>query len=62
MEDLLTNWDLSDAIDEKKSRPIDLTLVAQYNVTDRKAKGLIKLCLANSILINVYEESTAKKL
>ena len=31
-------------------------------MTDRKAKGLIRLCLADSILINFHEEPTAKKL
>ena len=31
-------------------------------MTNRKAKGLIRLCLADFILINVHEESTTKKL
>lgn len=62
MEDLLIDRDLWDAVDENKSRPADPTLAAQYDVMDRKAKGLIRLCLADSILINVHEESTAKKL
>ena len=47
MEDLLNDQDLWDAIDENKLRPADLTLAAQYDVTDRKAKGLIRLCLAD---------------
>ena len=29
---------------------------------DRKAKGLIRLCIVDSILINVHEEPTIKKL
>lgn len=62
MEDLLFDRDLWDAIDENKLRPTDLTLAAQYDVIDRKAKGLIRLCLAELILINVHEEPTAKKL
>lgn len=62
MKDLLIDQDLWDAVDENKSRPADLTLAAQYDVIDRKAKGLIRLCLADSILINVHEEFTAKKL
>ena len=62
MEDLLIDRDLWDAVDENKFRPTDLTLAAQYDVTDRKAKGLIRLCLAYSILINVHEEPTVKKL
>ena len=62
MEDLLIDRDTWDAIDENKLRPTDTTLAAQYDVTDRKAKGLIRLCLADSILINVHEEPTVKKL
>ena len=62
MEDLLIDGDLWDVIDENKLRPTNLTLATQYDVTNRKAKGLIRLCLADSILINVHEEPTAKKL
>ena len=62
MEDLLIDQDLWDAVDENKFRPTILTLATQYDVTNRKAKGLIKLCLADSILINVHEEPTTKKL
>ena len=62
MEDLLVDRDLWDAVDEKKFRLIDPTLAEKYDVTDRKAKGLIKFCLANLILINVHEEPIAKKL
>ena len=54
MEDLLIDWDLWDVIDENKQRPTDLTLVTQYDVIDRKAKGLVRLCLIDSILINVH--------
>ena len=62
MEDLSIDRDLWDAIDENKLRPTNLTLAIQYDVIDRKAKGLIKLCLADSILINVHEEPIMKKL
>ena len=62
MEDLLNDEDLWDAIDEKKARPTNLTLAIQYDVIDRKSKGLIRLCLVDSILINVHEEPTTKKL
>ena len=62
MEDLLIDRDLWDAIDENKLRPTYPTLAAQYDVIDRKAKGLIRLCLAESIMINVHEEPTPKKL
>ena len=62
MKDLLIDRDLWDAIDENKLRPTDLTLAAQYDVIDRKDKVLIRLCLADSIFINVHEEPTVKKL
>ena len=38
IEDLLIDRDLWDVVDENKFRPTDLTLAAQYDVTDRKAK------------------------
>ena len=62
MKDLLIDQDLWDAIDENKLRPPDPILARQYDVTDRKAKCLIRLFLANSILINVHEEPIAKRL
>lgn len=62
MEDLLIDWHLWNVIDEKRLRPIDLTLAAQYDVTDKNAKGLIRLYLVDSILINIHEEPTMKKL
>jgi len=37
-------------------------LATAYDVMDHKAKGLIKLCLTNSVLINVHEEPSVKKL
>lgn len=45
-----------------KLRPIDPTSPIEYNVRDRKSKSLIILCLLESILINVHEETTTKKL
>ncbi|KAH9294794.1 hypothetical protein KI387_038382, partial [Taxus chinensis] len=62
MENMLLDRYLWDAVDEKVYRPMDPVLAAPYDVMDRKAKGLIRLCLANSILINVHEESTLEKL
>ena len=62
MEDLLIDRDLWDAVDANVQRPSDPTTAAQYDVMDRKAKGLIRLCLADSVLINVHEENSAKKL
>ena len=62
MEDLLVDHDLWDIVNEKKLRPTNPTLAIEYDVRDRKAKSLIILCLADSILINVHEEPTTKKL
>lgn len=62
MEDLLIDQDLWDVVDEKKVRPIDPTSIIEYNVRNKKAKSLIKLCLADSILINIHEELTTKNL
>ena len=62
MEDILVDKDLWDTSDEKKLRPTCLTLAAMYDVRDKKAKSLIRLCLVDSILINVHEEPTVKTL
>lgn len=55
MEDLLIDRDLWDVIDVNVSRPTDPTIAAQYDILDHKAKGIIRLWLAESILINVHE-------
>ena len=62
MEDLLVDRDWWDIVDEKKMRPIDPTLVVEYDVRDRRAKSLIRLCLVDSILINIHEDPAMKKL
>ena len=62
MENLLIDRDLWDAVDENKFRPTDPTLAAQYDVTNKKAKGLIRLCLVDSPLINAHEEPIVEKL
>ena len=31
-------------------------------LADQKAKGLIRLCLANSVMLNIHEEKTAHSL
>lgn len=62
MEDLLIDRDLLDVIEEKVFRAIDPIAFVQYNVVDHKAKGLIRMCLANFALISVYEETSGKKL
>lgn len=62
MEDLLIDQNMSDDIDVNVSRPSNPTLVGQYDVMDHKTKGLIRLCLTDSVPINVHEENTTKKL
>ena len=62
MEDLLIDRDLWNIVDENVLRPAYPTQAAQYDVMDRKAKGLIRLCLINYVLINFHEETSAQKL
>lgn len=62
MEDLLEDRDMWDSIDVNVSRPSDPFGATQYDVMDTKAKGLIKLYLADFFLINVHEETSTKKL
>ena len=38
------------------------TSADDWKKTDRKAKSIIRLCLSNSILLNVSEEATTKDL
>lgn len=59
---LKIDQDLWDAVDENVQRPIDLALATKYDVMDRKAKCLIRLYLADSILINFHEEPTSNAL
>ena len=54
--------DLQASDSSHQSHPIDPTLAAQYDVTVKMAKGLIRLCLTDSILINVHEEPFGKRL
>lgn len=62
MEDQLIDQDLWDAVDANVQRPSDPIAMAQYDFMDRKAKGLIRLCLADFVLINIHEENSVKKL
>ena len=62
MKHLVIVRDLREAMDENVMRPTDPTIAIQYDVMDRKTKGLIRMCLADSILINVHEKSTSKNL
>ena len=75
MEDLLCDRDLWTTIenerpgmeaakvaDEASSSQADLKAIEEWDRIDRKAKGLIRLCLADSILTNVMGEPTARDL
>lgn len=67
MEDLLCDRDLWSAIEKEKpdaAQPdvVDPKEIEDWVRIDRKAKGLIRLCLADSILTNVMSEPTARDL
>ena len=60
MEDLLEDRDLWEAA----SLDVRPAMISQpdWELKDRKAKGLIRLCLADSVLLNVLDEKTANSL
>jgi len=59
MEDLLVDQELWTVVSSTKPSE---TSQDEWDVMDQKAKGLIRLCLADSILLNVHEEKTVKTL
>ena len=60
MEDMLEDRDLW----EVASLDVRPTTISQENwdLKDQKAKGLIRLCLPDSVLLNVLDEKTAYSL
>jgi hypothetical protein len=60
MEDLLVDRDQWIAVDPGTA-PTG-TSADDWKNTDRKAKSTIRLCLSDSVLLNVSEEATAKDL
>ncbi|KAL3621326.1 hypothetical protein CASFOL_036238 [Castilleja foliolosa] len=68
MEDLLCDRDLWPAIESEKpdaegsEKAAAEKKIEEWNRIDRKAKGLIRLCLADNILTNVMGEPTARDL
>ena len=60
MEDMLEDRDLW----EEVLHVVKPTTISQavWDLKDRKAKGLIRLCLADSVLLNVLYEKTAYSL
>ena len=60
MEDMLEDHDLWEAI-LHAAKPTTISQV-DWDLKDRKAKGLIRLCLADSVLLNVLDEKTAYSL
>jgi hypothetical protein len=60
MEDLLVDRDQWIAVDPGTT-PTG-TSADDWKKTDRKAKSTIRLCLSDSVLLNVSEEATAKDL
>jgi len=59
IEDMLVDRDLWESVNGTK-----LAVMSQANwyLKDRKAKGLIRLSLVDSILLNVHEEKTVNLL
>ena len=60
MEDMLEDCDLWEAT-SLPVRPATMSQ-ADWDLKDRKARGLIRLCLADSVLLNVLDENTANSL
>lgn len=59
MEDLLLDTDLWVALSGSKPTGMEQE---DWDLKDRKAKGFIRLCLVDSILLNVHEEKTTTSL
>lgn len=59
MEDMIIDRDLWETVSSLKP-----TTMAQANwdLKDQKAKGLIRLSLVDSVLLNVHEEKTTKDI
>ncbi|GAV73510.1 zf-CCHC domain-containing protein/UBN2_2 domain-containing protein, partial [Cephalotus follicularis] len=76
MKDMLVDRDLWHVITDPRPMTVDLKLkdsgkteteslsssTAEWDKSDRKARSLIRLCLADSVLVNVATEPTAKDL
>jgi hypothetical protein len=60
MEDLLEDRDLWQ-VASLDVRPAKISQ-AYWELKDRKANGLIRLCLVDSVLLNVLDEKTANSL
>ena len=60
MEDMLEDHDLWE-VDSLPIRPT--TMYQEYwDLKDQKSKGLIRLCLENSFILNVLDENTTNSL
>ena len=60
MEDFLEDHDLWE-VTSLDVRPATISQ-ADWDLKDQKAKGLIRLCLADSILLNIFYEKIANNL
>ena len=60
MEDMLEDRDLWEAT-TSTVRPATIAQ-ADWDIKDRKAKGLIRLYLTNAVLLNVLDEKTTNSL
>lgn len=60
MEDMLEDCDPWEAA-SLDVRPAAISL-ADWEIKDQKARGLIRLCLADVVLLNVLDETTVNSL
>ena len=59
MEDMPIDRDLWNAVSSTKPQTI---AQEEWDKEDQKAKGLIRLCFADSVLLNIHEEKNATSL
>ena len=59
MEDFLVDCDIWLVVSGTKPTGMKKE---DWDLTDRKSKGLIRLCLVDFVLLNVHEENTASSL
>ncbi len=60
MEDMLEDRDLWE-VTKSATRPATIAQ-ADWDIKDHKAKGLIRLCLTDAVLLNVLDEKTTYSL
>ena len=61
MEDYLYQKDLYLPLSGKTKKPVAMTDV-EWNILDRKALGIVRLCLAVFVAFNILKETTTEGL